>query len=65
MLAAADQEAGPEFGERDGVGLDVLLVDLGIVHVHAGDPVSLRHRQTPSTRTISISAAPSRSARAA
>src|SRR5271170_1596902 len=50
MLAGADQEAGPEFGERDGVRLDVLLVDLGIVHVHAGDPVALWHRQTPSTR---------------
>jgi hypothetical protein len=43
MLAATDQEARPVFGERSRVGLDVLLVKLGIPHIDVDNPVTLRH----------------------
>jgi hypothetical protein len=41
--ATAHQEAGAEACEHRAVALRVLLVALGVVHVHAGDPVALGH----------------------
>src|ERR1700760_2567582 len=50
MLAAANQKARSVFRKRRGVGLDVFLIALGIMHVDMDDPVAFGHEGSYSKR---------------